>query len=540
MADFIESGSWQSQSGTVTTKDPITITNNGSCAAPMKVKITGKCVAGIHSGECAQSTEISQTTVAAGLSFGKSTTYQKVMQSLRKLNKNLFSITLYPYTHGGSPTDNVIVAVQRANAAGDPDGVDECSQEIENAWWLANESTNGSKSVVVIFDFRKTPADFEINRSYCIVVRRAGALNDTNYFAIGYASASDVYANGVLKYYNGTSWTVQNYDMGFVVKYKSYGEGFLLKNQRGESLAVSDIWLLTAAYIQALADGLGSYFYEDNFTTDKNDDDKFRLTGTFNKTSDQIELGSGQFLSYLFELAFPLTADAKFTIKPVSGQSYLELYWSPDHINWKLVKKDYSGTSEQEAILYGSKGYNRLYVKINSTGATGIFNKVRLEGNLDINYAGLKNLVKGSNTITPDYNVPSIEFDVLFEWFEFTGLDFGLGPTPAGFYKFDFKNVSVGKARESDLQKVTAGYPRVHLHAVPDLRKVGVEGVDYTSGRVDLHQLESLFGEEKARWFIDKTHMIKCVFLEMPYEIPGGYVSYTPYSLQLIEARQVV
>jgi len=533
MADFIESGSWEEQSETVTSKDPITIANNGSCAAPLKIKITAKTVGGIHAGECAAETEISQTSVNAGLSFGKATTYQKAMQSIRKLKKNLFSITLYPYTHTGSPTDNVIVTVQRANISGDPDGVDLCSQEIENAWWLANESVDGSKSVTVIV----YAPEFEINRQYCIVVQRAGAKSDTNYYSIGYKNNTDEYANGLLKYYNGTSWIAENYDAGFILKHKPYAEGMKLKNEQGEVLA-SDVWLLTEARIQTLPDGLGSYFYEDDYTTSKVNDDKFRLTGTF--AGGQIELDTGQCLIYLFETVFPLNADAKFTVRPVSGEAGLELYWSADGINWKRVKDDFSGSAEQEAYLFGTKGYRTAYVKLTSISDNCIFNKVRLEGDLDTNFAGLKSLVKGDNEIYPDYDVPSIEFDVLFEWFEFTGLDLGLGPSTTGFYKFDFRNISIGKVRESDLQKVLAGYPRVHLHAVPDARKIDIEGADHTAARTDIHQLEDLFSETEARWFIDNTHLIKCVFLEMPHEILGGYVSYTPYRLNLLEARQVI
>ena len=105
----------------------------------------------------------------------------------------------------GGPTDNFVIKIQEDNS-GSPSG-----STLATITLAGTELT--TSYVVTTFDiddFTPTEYDFDLDKTYWVLLERSGAASSVNYYVMRRAfsdtEASDPYINGSLKSWNGSAW----------------------------------------------------------------------------------------------------------------------------------------------------------------------------------------------------------------------------------------------------------------------------------------------------------------------------------------------
>ncbi len=140
-----------------------------------------------------------QTEASGGAQFGTSGD-QKRAQTFKPAVPWAIGITLRPEPSNGNPADSVVVELQSVGVDGKPSGNVLASKTVSASDWAAH----AFQAYNVLFD---SPYNgMTLGATYAIVLRRSGALDDSNFYNASYKN-EDPYANGGMQTYNGSTWT---------------------------------------------------------------------------------------------------------------------------------------------------------------------------------------------------------------------------------------------------------------------------------------------------------------------------------------------
>jgi len=152
---------------------------------------------------------------SGGIPFGTTIDQQRA-QSFTPTVPWIIGVMVRPEPNVGSPTDNVVIELYATDADGKPTGSALASATITAADW----NSHAYQEYNVLFD---SPYNNLVpGQKYAIVIRRSGSLDNSNYYAITRMS-QNVYLNGDLMTYNGSSWTIHtDNDLYFATLFSGY------------------------------------------------------------------------------------------------------------------------------------------------------------------------------------------------------------------------------------------------------------------------------------------------------------------------------
>lgn len=134
----------------------------------------------------------------------------KWLQSFKTLSAPFKKLTLY-IKQVGHPTDNLVIKLWELDVNGIPTGAELLTKSV-----VATTFSTAVKSYEFLAaDFTPTSFTFDATKTYGWEFSRSGAANTTQFVAIAmqmkFDAADDVYTDGQLKSFNGTTWTRVNF-----------------------------------------------------------------------------------------------------------------------------------------------------------------------------------------------------------------------------------------------------------------------------------------------------------------------------------------
>jgi hypothetical protein len=193
---------------------------------------------------------------------------------------NVLQLSIYARKQG-SPADNLMVGIYEMDGSGDPTG------SALASWSLAGGSV-GSSLAWITQDV--TEVEFPREGTYTLQVQRSGAVDASNYYAVGVNTALG-YTGGAFKKLNGSTWEARSPDADMNFQ--------LYVNDKVESSAqIRDLVanfgpsLITARLIEN-SSGLYLRSYRDGSTTALDEIEELLESGTINGRRLMCEVTEG-------------------------------------------------------------------------------------------------------------------------------------------------------------------------------------------------------------------------------------------------------